>query len=209
MEADDGKSLKRPDRPTGEKVSPEKKMVRTDAPPKEASDQTASVARALNFEGTESSADSAGGPQQVQQPPQPTPSVPSPQAPPDAVKPAAVADPNAVLTLALQKIAELEAQLKAQAVPSSASPAPCSTFSQESLKTPPSKAPLAPTPSTDSTKPAENEDGDEQNNDEDDDTTGDMLVMPSGNAVTWLLNISCECLIRQRLALAYGFKWYC
>lgn len=185
-------------------------MVRTDEPPKEASNQTASVARALNFEGTESSADSAGGPPQVQQPPQPTPSVPSPQAPPDAVKPAAVADPNAVLTLALEKIAALEAELKARAIPSLASPAPCSTFSQESLNTPPPKGPLAPTPSSDSTKTAQNEDGDEQNDDDDDDdATGDMLVMPSGNAVTWLLNISCVCLIRQRLALAYGFKWYC
>ena len=179
---DDRKTLKRTERPVSEKVSPEKKMpkkVDDDGESNQVEDlipQTLDFGNDDDFEipaSTGGSADMVVDSQPVvtPSPPPPPPTTPS-------------VDPDMVAAL-LARITLLESQVKAPPPPPPVSPAAEAT----PLVTPPPKARALASPPSASTSlgdAAQPEGEDEVEGEAEGDDTGDLLVMPSGKAVTWL-----------------------
>lgn len=166
-------SLKRPERPATEKVSPEKKMLRvepTPVPMQPCGDDTSIAPRALSFEGEVVNGSGASS----QAPP-----------PPPGLEPSPAIDQPTLAAL-LRKIAELESKVAQppQPVPS-----------QEGVKTP-VKPRVLESPSTETSTSASSKsdvkpkkveaepNDDAEPNDGDGADCGELLVMPSGSAVT-------------------------
>lgn len=161
---------KRSEPPVSEKLSPEKKVSRTESPTAATGDSH--VKRALFGDC------------------QPTESTNVLKSPEDHAGTGGTIDGNnaQLLALAMEKISALEAKLS---VAMSARPAPPPTPAVTAVEVtpPPSKAPVtSPTPSTSGPKSSAAGDGDENERDEGKQETegDDMIVMPSGNKVSYL-----------------------
>ena len=166
--------LKRPERPVTEKVSPEKKVLKTDstpAPPPPADDV---VPKTLTFE---SDGDS--------EKPASLPGLCHPKVPQTAPVPLVESVDPATVSALLKRIVDLEAQLTSKpepAVPPAETP-PAKTKKVQS----PASVSKGSTTSASSSKegPETDDNGSVDEDEEKKEEEGEMLVMPSGNAVAW------------------------
>ena len=189
------KDLKRTERPVTEKVSPEKKLLKKgdDLVEDSQPDLIPQTLERLFDEEVEIPPSTGGSADMivdpivaVPKPPEP-PAPPAPPAPPVPPNPATTVDPAMVAAL-LDRIASLEAQVKA--------PPPPPKQPQAPLVTPPAKGRAVESPPTSSTSPdqetqqaQEEEEGETEAEEKQD---GELLVMPSGKAVT---RLSCPCIV--------------
>lgn len=165
--------LKRPERPVTEKVSPEKKVLKTDSTPAPPPTATDVAPRALTFE---SDGDS--------EKPAPPPGLCHPKVPQTApVPPVESLDPATVAAL-LKRIADLEAQVKSKPEPT-VPPAATPPVKTKQVQSPPSVSKESTTSASSSKEGPETDDKGSADEDEEKKEEGEMLVMPSGNAVAW------------------------
>ena len=158
--------LKRPERPVTEKVSPEKKVLKTDPTPVPPPSEGDIGPKALSFE---SDGDSEKNAPQV---PQPAP-----------VPPVASLD-QATVSALLKRIADLEAQVKSKTEPT-VPPAETPPVKTKAVPSPPSVSTDTTTPASSRKEPQETDDKGSEDECEGKEGEGEMLVMPSGNAVSW------------------------
>ena len=165
--------LKRPERPVTEKVSPEKKLLKTSpnpAPPPSVGDI---APKALAFE---SDGDS--------EKPAPPPGLCHPTVPQPAPVPPASSLDQATVTALLKRIADLEAQVKSKPEPT-APPAATPPVKTKPVRSPASVSTDSTAEASSSKEAPEIDDKGSEDDGQEGSGEGEMLVMPSGNAVTW------------------------
>lgn len=162
--------LKRPERPVTEKVSPEKKLPKMNSTAPAPPSDTNIGPKALNFDGEGKGESTSGSAGHISPPP-----------PGLALSQPGVSLDSAAVAALLQRISDLEAQVKSKPQPP-----------QDSLTTPPVKAksvespPSASTTATASSGTCQDKTAEDSEDKVQDTENGDLLVMPSGNAVAWL-----------------------